>query len=103
MTTIIYDNVKRKYARLSETASDEWMHNSPSSLVVQEWVVHPADATAISEQHAHSLKNHLAKVNGPALDGSVEIREQINEVNKAKKNRYVDSPDYEDPDETDIA
>jgi hypothetical protein len=48
-------------------------------------------------------KERLDKLHGPVLDGCMEIREQINEVNKKKKGRYIDSEQYEDGDDTEAA
>lgn len=95
-TFIIFDNVKRAYACFS-VIHDEVL------LPPTHWVRNPSDATPINKLQADGVKIKITHLNGPSLDGSVEIKDQINEVNKNKSGRYRDSEDYEDGDETDTA
>ena len=103
-TQIIYDNTKRKYA-VAEVVDKDDITLDNTALITR-WVTDPADATTLSESQAARLKAFMTMANGPSMDGSVEIREQMSEVTRFKNDKrggYKDSGQYLDYDDTDIA
>jgi hypothetical protein len=94
-TKIIFHSVNKRYARI--------VPDRVGTTYTTYWEQHPADATTYNDDEIQPLFRDWCARIGPALDGAVEIRDQIEETNRIKDGRYRDSEEYEDGDDTDAA
>ena len=99
-TNIIYDCVKNRYANIDKSEDIQTEEFIDARII---WTEDPANATAMTKDVVVTWAKILTAKNGPALDGSIEIKDQIAEVKRREKGRYKDGDDYENGDDTDTA